>query len=183
MTAVMTERRRRMDRTGRRAFTLIEILIVIALMLAIGGLVVVNLLPKKAQADIDIQKAQLDNMHNAMKLFRVDMGRYPTDEEGVKALWSKDAIEDEDAAENWKGPYLETPVPEDKWGNEWVYHQKAEQMESMYELISPGPDGEEGTDDDISNLDKFRDKEGEMSEEFDDFSMPDGEGPGGGGGG
>jgi len=180
MIAVMSERRRRTERTSRRAMTLIEILIVIALLLAIGGLVVVNLLPRQAEAEKNVQRVQLDNIDGAMKMFRVDMGRYPTDEEGIKALWSKDAIEDEDDAANWKGPYLENPIPSDKWGNDWVYRQSAEQMESTYELISLGPDGEEGTDDDISNLDRFRDAEGEMGEEFDDFSMPEGDGAGAG---
>ncbi len=173
-------RRTRQPRTQRRGLTLIEVLIVIAILLALGGLVVVNLLPKKAEADINIQKADFDVIHGAMKMFRLDMGRYPSDDEGVKALWSKDAIDDEDAQTDWKGPYLETPKPQDNWGSDWVYNQQSEQMPSMYELVSIGPDKEEGTADDISNLDRWRDDEGEMSEEFDDFAMPDGDTAGGG---
>lgn len=179
MTAETYACRRPRPHTARRALTLIEVLIVIAILLALGGLVVVNLLPKKAQADIDIQRAQLDYIHSAMKMFYTDLGRYPTDEEGIRALWSSDAIEDEDAQAKWKGPYLETPVPEDNWGNEWVYNQQSEQLPSMYELTSPGPDKEEGTADDISNLNRFRDEEGEVGEEFDDFTMPDDGAPGG----
>lgn len=136
---------------SRRAFTLIEVLIVIALLLAIGGLVVVNLLPKQAEAKNKLVKVQIDNIGSAMKMFRLDLGRYPTDEEGVKALWSKDAIEDETAGEQWKGPYLETALPQDEFGNTWVYHQQSEDNPEMYVLISPGPDREEGTEDDISN--------------------------------
>ena len=179
-TGLRHARSRSKSTSARRGLTLIEVLIVIAILLALGGLVVVNLLPKKAEADVNIQKAELDAIHGAMKMFRLDMDRYPTDEEGIKALWSSDAIEDEDAQGKWKGPYLENPEPTDNWGNDWVYVQQSEQMPSLYELTSIGPDKEEGTDDDISNLDRFRDAEGEMSEEFDDFAMPDGDTAGGG---
>ena len=149
-----TTRRLAASRSGnRRAMTLIEVLIVIALLLAIGGLVVVNLLPKQAEAKNKLVKVQIDQIGGAMKMFRLDLGRYPTDEEGIKALWAKDAIEDETASGQWKGPYLETSIPRDEFGSDWIYHQSSEQTPEIYELISPGPDREAGTDDDISNLD------------------------------
>lgn len=148
---------------SRRGMTLIEVLIVIALLLAIGGLVVVNLLPKQAEAKNKLVKVQIDQIGGAMKMFRLDLGRYPTDEEGLKALWSKDAIEDETASGEWKGPYLETSIEKDEFGNEWIYHQESEEKPGMYALISPGPDREEGTDDDISNIGKEADGEGGTS--------------------
>ncbi|MHC5114562.1 MAG: type II secretion system major pseudopilin GspG [Planctomycetota bacterium] len=162
----------------RRGLTLIEVLIVIAILLAIGGLVVVNLIPKKEQADIDLTKAQIQSFDNALKLFKLDMKRWPTEEEGIRALWSRDALEDEEDAEGWKGPYLENPVPRDTWNNEWTYRYPGEiRGESFYDIISFGPDGEEDTDDDIHNHLAFMGEGGEIDEEFEDFSMPgDGDG-------
>ena len=66
----------------RRGLTLIEVLIVIAILLAIGGLVVVNLLPAKDQADMDLTRVQIDTFEQAMKRFKLDMKRWPTEEEG-----------------------------------------------------------------------------------------------------
>ena len=164
----------RVEITVRRAFTLIELLIVIAILLAIGGLVVVNLLPAKDQADVDLTTTQVDQFDNALSMFKLHMGRFPTEDEALTALWSKDAIEDEEEAANWKGPYLENPSPRDRWGSEWIYRFPGEiRGESFYDIISLGPDKEEDTDDDITNHDRFRDEEGEIAEEFEDFTTSD----------
>ncbi|MCZ6835445.1 MAG: type II secretion system major pseudopilin GspG [Planctomycetota bacterium] len=160
---------------ARRGFTLIELLIVIAILLAIGGLVVVNLLPAKDQADIDLTQTQIDQFDNALSMFKLHMGRFPTDEEGLAALWNRDALEDEEEASNWKGSYLENPSPRDRWGSEWIYREEGEiRGEAFYDIISLGPDKEEDTDDDITNHDRFMDEEGEIAEEFEEFT------PGGG---
>lgn len=160
-------------RRDHRGLTLIEILIVIAILVAIGGLVVVNVLPRKEQADIDLTQAQIDSFSDALKQFKLDLGRYPTEEEGLRALWSRAAIDEEDA-DRWKGPYLETPSPEDTWGNEWYYTDQSEVLgEGMYEIVSYGPDGEEGGDDDITSYDRLTDEEGELGEEFEDFGTGD----------
>jgi len=72
-----------LPRMARRAFSLIELLIVIAILLAIGGLVVVNLLPAKSQADIDLTRVQIDQFGSAMKRFQLDMKRIPLQDEGL----------------------------------------------------------------------------------------------------
>ena len=168
--------RRRGDR-GRRAFTLIELLIVIAIVLAMGGLVVINLMPKKDQADIDLTRVQIDTLETAMKLFRLDMKRWPTEDEGLAALWSEDAVEDEDDLERWKGPYTEIPVPTDTWNEDWIYREPSETEGFHYDIVSLGPDKEEGTEDDITNLDRMLDSEGELREGFEDFTPAGGDGP------
>ncbi len=164
MRAVRTRRRR----SGRRAFTLIELLIVIAILLAIGGLVVVNLIPKKGEADINLTRVQIDQFESAIKFFKLAMNRYPNEDEGLRALWSYDAIEDEQEQQRWTGPYLETPTPRDIWGTEWEYHEPSEELESLpYDIISWGPDKEEDTEDDITNHDRLRDEEGELPDDLD----------------
>ncbi len=148
----------------------------IAILLAIGGLVVVNLIPRGEQAKMDLQRVQFDLIHNAMKQFRLDMNRWPSEDEGIEALWRRDILEDEEQSERWRGPYLETPVTEDNWGNELIYRNPSEEMgESYYDVLSVGPDGEEGSDDDITNHDRLRDEEGEISEDM-DFGEPAGGG-------
>jgi general secretion pathway protein G len=160
-------------RDGRRAYrglTLIEILIVIAILLAIGALVVVNLMPARDQADIDLTRVQIDQMSSALDRFRLDLRRYPSEDEGLAALWNREALDDERDEQNWRGPYID-PIREDPWGNEFIYRFPGEiRGERYYDIISFGPDGEEGTDDDITNHDRLRDEEGEI-EQFDDFDF------------
>ena len=156
-------------RRRRRAFTLIELLIVIAILLAIGGLVVVNLIPRGEQAKVDLQRVQFDQLDNAMKQFRLDMNRYPTEDEGLEVLWRPDNLEDEADQQRWRGPYLEmkTPQLQDIWGGEITYRNPSEELgEGFYDIVSFGPDGEEGSADDITNHDRLRNEEGEISEDL-----------------
>ena len=152
----------------RPGFTLIELLIVIAILLAIGGLVVANLLPRGDQAKSDLQRVQLNLISGAFQQFRLDLGRWPTEEEGIEVLWKQDTLEDENDYERWRGPYLTEPVTEDTWGNELVYHYPGEiRGDTYYDLVAVGPDGEEGSDDDITNHDRLRDADGEIPEDAD----------------
>ena len=65
-------------------------------------------------------------------------------------------------------------MPRDRWGSDWIYRYPGEiRGESFYDIISIGPDKEEDTDDDITNHDRMRDADGEIGEEFDDFTTPD----------
>jgi general secretion pathway protein G len=155
-------------RTARRGFSLIELLVAIAIVLAIGGVVAVNLIPKKEEADINLTRTQIDSFSAALKLFKLDMKRFPTEDEGLAALWSRDAIEDEDEAEAWRGPYLETPVTKDTWNTEWLYVYPSEELAGMYKISSLGPDKEE-SEDDITSMDRMLDSEGNLDEAFDDF--------------
>jgi general secretion pathway protein G len=161
-------------RNARRAFTLIEVLIVLVILLTLGGIVVVNVMPKKEQSDINATKVQLDQFEAALDMFKLDMNRYPTEEEGLSVLWSPTNLEEEEDEAKWKGPYLKEPKPRDLWGGEWVYQYPGQLVnESMYDIISLGPDGEEDTDDDINNHYNMMDAEGEVSEDFEDFGEGD----------
>jgi len=135
----------------RSAFTIIEVMIVLVIILALSGIVAVNLLGRKKQADEQLAAIDLNTIKSALKMFRLDYDRWPTDDEGLEVLWNIEAL-DPDADETKWHKYLEEPMPTDRWGHEWGYSEVSENGdESNYDLWSDGPDGEEGTDDDITS--------------------------------
>ena len=101
----------------RRAFSLIELLIAIAILVAIGALVAQSLSGTKAEADLDLTKADLNTFGRSLERFEINMNRVPSEEEGIAALWSSAVLEDEDEASKWRGPYVNKPIPEDRWGD------------------------------------------------------------------
>lgn len=140
----------RTHRPAPRGFTLLEMLIVIFIILMLAGIVAYNLIGTQERAEEDSVRVQISVFVNALESFRVDMGRWPTEDEGLAVLWSKDAISEEADSSRWR-KYLNDAVPNDRFGHAWVYHQPGENEGDAYDIISVGRDGEEGTDDDISN--------------------------------
>ena len=157
------------NRSHRRAFTILELLIVIGILLAIGGIVLINLIGAQDRADVGVTKVQMQGLENGLQQFRVDMKRWPSEDEGISVLWSSNNLADEGDADTWGGPYTEKPVPTDQWGSEWVYRNPSEIDGLQYDLISIGPDREEGTDDDISIHDDIVGEDGTLDDEFADF--------------
>ena len=159
---------------GRRGFTILELLIVIGILLAIGGLVLVNVLGASEKADEGNTRLQMQAIEQALEQFRVEMKRWPSEEEGVAVLWSASNLEADEDQDRWGGPYLKKPAPEDLWGNAWIYRQPSEIEGLDYDLISVGPDGEEGTEDDISINESMVGEDGSLDEEFGSMDMPAG---------
>ena len=157
----------------RRGFTILELLIVIGILLAIGSLVAVNVLGASEKADLKLARAQLQAFESAIEQFRVEMKRWPTEEEGLTVLWSKEALSTDEDKAKYGGPYLKEPKPKDAWGNPWVFRAPSTIIDGAnFDIVSNGPDGQEGTEDDISNHDARKEAAGD---EFSEFS-------GGGGG-
>jgi len=161
MLTLSTPRRRR---TG---FTLIEVLIVLVIVLAIGGIVAVNLIPVRDKALENTERIQLQTIADALEQFNLTIGRYPTEDEGLAALWDKTKIEDENLQKQHIGNFFAQGRKnlKDRWGAEYGYRPLDAAMEETdesdgrkYELWSNGPDGEEGTADDIK-LDEGSDEE------------------------
>ncbi len=146
---------RRMVTSNARGFTLIEVMIVIAIVVALGTLVGIAALSRGKEAKQGIATTQLSTIRNAMKLFYADFDRYPSDEEGIKVLWDKTALGGDEAEQKkWRG-YLEDPMPNDVWERAWGYRQKSTHGdESKYDIWSNGPDGQEGTEDDVTSWPK-----------------------------
>jgi general secretion pathway protein G len=123
--------------TEERGFTLIEIMIVVIIIGLMAALVGPRLFGKLTTAKQKSAKAQIELFGTALDALRLDTGRYPTTEEGLKALREKPS-----GVENWSGPYLPKEIPVDPWGKPYIYKSPGEHGE--YDLITYGLDGMEG---------------------------------------
>ena len=141
---------------ARRGFTLIEILLVLAIIIMIASVAIVALLPQRERARLDAAKVLVSQVEQALDAYSLNVGHYPTEEEGsLQALLVKPTFESEAMAARWAGPYLKQQ-PMDPWDNLVNYQlSEAGTMEEgqtkSYKLWSNGPDGMDGTEDDIKN--------------------------------
>jgi general secretion pathway protein G len=127
-----------MEKRNRKAgFTLIELLVVMLILGLLAALVGPKLFGKVGKAKIKAAKAQISLIEDALDAFRLDVGRYPTTEEGLQAL-----VEQPSGMDKWDGPYLKKKIPKDPWDHEYVYKCPGEHGD--YDLYSFGADGEEG---------------------------------------
>lgn len=127
-----------------RAFTLIEMLLVIVIIGVLAGAMVVSLSGRSQEARVTRAHADISgNLSLALDLFESDVGRYPTNEEGLQAL-----VEDP-GVPGWRGPYLQGGLKPDPWGTPYHYQRHSEHAD-RYELRSAGPTGQIGSDDDIT---------------------------------
>lgn len=134
-------------RKKEKGFTLIELLIVMVILGLLAALVGPRMFGKVGKSKQKAAKSQIALFETSLDTFRLDMGRYPTGEEGLQALREKP-----EDAENWDGPYLAKEVPLDPWGTPYVYVSPGENGE--YDITSLGADknpGGEGEDMDIVN--------------------------------
>jgi general secretion pathway protein G len=141
-----------LHRTARSGFTLIEILVVIAVISLLAALVAPNVFRHVGTAKDAAAKSQIEMLGAALDAYRLDNGRYPSTEQGLTALWEEPMLEPK--PNNWKGPYVRKAVPVDPWGNAYVYSCPGENSKQGYDLMSYGADGKvggEGEDTDIAN--------------------------------
>jgi len=116
---------------GKKSFTLLEILIVVAIIGLLASLIMPNLIGRYERAKEEIAKAQLEMLSSAIEAFRLDMGRYPNTLDEL--------INCNDP--NWRGPYLaKRQIPKDPWGRDYIYKCPGEH--GPYDLYSLGPDGQ-----------------------------------------
>ena len=130
----------------RSGFTLIELLLVLVILATLAAVVVPKFTRRSEQARITAAKTDVANLSVCLDAFEIDTGRYPTTQEGLKAL-----VEQPGDVKGWAGSYIKRGLPKDPWGNPYVYRQPGQHNTDGYDLYSFGPDGQEGGSDDIDN--------------------------------
>lgn len=133
----------RKHRTARAArcrasgFTLLELLVVMVIIGLLAGYVGPRYFSQVGKSEVKVAQAQIDALGKALDQFRLDIGRYPSSEEGLAALNRRPANEP-----RWGGPYLKKDVPPDPWGRPYAYRTPGEHGD--YDLYSYGKDGRPG---------------------------------------
>lgn len=172
-------------RPRRGAFTLLELMIVLVILVLLFAMVGPRLLGTQKKADIKTAKIQIGNLKAALEQYFLDMRGFPSSDDGLAALLQ--APSDEGQAAKWDGPYLDDDVlPVDPWGNPYQYAYPPEHNTRDFpDIWSAGPDGEADTDDDITNWHAGSGEEGTSGDTSGGLDQSGGDlgGPGGAGGG
>lgn len=129
-----------MQRRKARGFTLLELLVVMVIIGLLAAYVGPRYFSQLGKSERKVAEAQLAAFAKALDQYRLDVGHYPTTEEGLAALTAKPADET-----TWDGPYLERAVPADPWGRPYVYREPG-QNGAEYDLMSYGKTGQSGGD-------------------------------------
>lgn len=127
------------SRDSRAGFTLVEILLVVAILGILAGVAVVSLKGRTKSASISATRTSIQAIGTAIDTYEVDNGIYPQSLQNLLTKGNEN---------NWNGPYMKDGrMPKDAWGNDFSYSLQGD----TYKLSSPGPDGQSGSADDISN--------------------------------
>jgi general secretion pathway protein G len=124
-------------RAASKGFTLLELLVVIVIIGLLAGYVAPRYFAQVGKSEVKVAKAQIDSLEKALDQYKLDTHRYPSAEHGLAALVTRPASEP-----NWAGPYLKKAVPNDPWGNPYVYRNPGQKGE--FEIVSLGRDGKPG---------------------------------------
>ncbi len=122
-----------------RGFTLLELLVVLVVLGLLAGIVGPKYFAQLGKSEAKVARAQIEGLAKALDLYRLDVGRYPTSEQGLAALVARPSDEPK-----WDGPYLQKGVPRDPWSRDYQYRSPGENGE--YDLLSLGKDGQPGGD-------------------------------------
>lgn len=132
-------------RQRRRAFTLMEVLLVLVILVLLGGTASLFFVRIQTSAFQDAARNQINQFKQALDLYRMDVGMYPSDQQGLEVLIAPPA--DLSNPAKWRGPYIKGTIPRDPWENPYKYSLlDAENVQ----IVSFGADRAEGTQDDIA---------------------------------
>ena len=125
---------------SQRGFTLLELLVVLAILGLLIGLVAPAALRQLGSAKEKIAHQSIERLAGVLDIYKLDVGTYPTTEQGLQALLVRP-----EGVENWSGPYLKgETIPQDPWGHPFLYRMPSERQGHDYDLYSLGPSGKPG---------------------------------------
>jgi len=160
----------------RRGFTLVELMVVLAILVLLVAMVGPRLLGTQKKADVKATIQQIENLASCLNLYAVENRKFPTSEEGLKALLeepTESTIGTTQSTSRWDGPYLDAEeLPVDPWNNAYQYefpptHGKRKDFPNIWSM---GPDGEDNTEGDITN---WKGDSGEDGAEFEEAPVQD----------
>ncbi|MEP7084786.1 MAG: type II secretion system major pseudopilin GspG [Betaproteobacteria bacterium] len=136
---------------AHRGFSLLELLVVLLLLGAFAGIFAPKIFGQAEKAKQKAAKLEIDQIGQALDLFKLEIGRYPTSQEGLQSLMVAPS-----GVANWNGPYLKrNAVPKDPWSNEYKYVSPGDQNRP-YDIISMGSDGKDGGDGDAKDINSWQ---------------------------
>ncbi len=133
------------NRNRNAGFTLLELLVVLVILGLLAGYVAPKYFAQVGKSEVKVAQAQIGALEKALDQYRIDTGRYPSNEQGLTALNAKPADE-----AKWDGPYLKKTVPNDPWGKPYQYKMPGEHSE--VDIYSFGRDGAAGGSDDNADI-------------------------------
>ena len=129
-------------------FTLVELIVVVIIIGLLAGLVLPQFIRQEEKAKLKAARAQIELLGTALDTFRLDVGRYPSTEEGLQALRQKPVT-----ADRWDGPYLKKDIPLDPWAKPYKYTSPGEH--GAYYIVSYGADGMQGGEGDNRDINSW----------------------------
>jgi len=127
-----------MKKLTQKGFTLLELLVVLGIIAMLAGIVGPQVMKHMGESKTKAAKVQIEDLAATLDMYKLDIGSYPTSEEGLQAL-----IESPDSAKRWNGPYLrKNKIPLDPWQHEYHYASPGEH--GKFDLFSWGADNKEG---------------------------------------
>lgn len=137
-------------RRRRSGFTLIEVLLVLVILVILGSLVGIQVRSAQKKGLVNAAKSQIGLFKSPLDTYLLDVGDYPSTSAGLEALHSAPPEAQGQGTMKWGGPYMDK-IPADPWGRPYQYTAPGRHNPETFDVWSFGPDGSDGTDDDIGN--------------------------------